>query len=174
MKKLFKLLYLFIGKKLPNSFATISFGSRKIRYFLVKNFINKIGTNVNIESGATFDSDLTIGNNSGIGINAFIQGPTSIGDYVLMGPDVQIYTRNHRYDRIDIPMYEQGESEIKEVKIGNDVWIGARSIILPGVTIGDGAVIAAGSIVTKDVESYAVVGGNPAKIIKYRSKIKVH
>ena len=91
-----------------------------------------------------------------------------------MGPDVQIYTRNHRYDRIDIPMYEQGESEIKEVKIGNDVWIGARSIILPGVTIGDGAVIAAGSIVTKDVESYAVVGGNPAKIIKYRSKIKVH
>ncbi|MCI6691142.1 MULTISPECIES: acyltransferase [unclassified Clostridium] len=170
MKKLYKILYLFIGKKLPNSYAKLSFGSRKIRYFLVNNFVSKIGRNVNIESGANFDSNITIGNNSGIGINAFIQGPTYIGDHVLMGPDVQIYTRNHKYDRIDIPMYEQGESEIKPVTIGNDVWIGSRAIILPGVTIGDGAIIAAGAIVTKDVEPYAIVGGNPAKVIKYRNK----
>ena len=114
---------------------------------------------------------ISIGNNSGIGINAFIQGPSSIGDYVLMGPDVQIYTRNHKYDRVDIPMYNQGESEIKKVNIGNDVWIGSRAIILPGVTIGDGAIIGAGSIVTKNVEPYAIVGGNPAKVIKYRNKV---
>ncbi|MBS5951311.1 MAG: acetyltransferase [Clostridium sp.] len=170
MKSIYKLLYLFIGRRLPESFSKISFGAKGIRYFLVKNFITSIGSNVNIETRATFDSNISVGDNSGVGINAFIQGPTSIGKHVLMGPDVQIYTRNHRYDRIDIPMYDQGETEIQEVKIGDDVWIGARSIILPGVHIGNGSIIAAGSIVTKDVEPYAIVGGNPAKVIKYRNK----
>lgn len=170
MKSVYKILYLFIGRRLPESFSKISFGAKSIRYFLVKNFITSIGSNVNIETKATFDSNISVGDNSGIGVNAFIQGPTSIGKHVLMGPDVQIYTRNHRYDRVDIPMYHQGETEIEEVKIGDDVWIGARSIILPGVHIGNGAVIGAGSIVTKDVEPYAIVGGNPAKVIKYRHK----
>ena len=112
---------IFIGRKLPGSFSKISFGTKGIRYFLVKNFITNIGSNVNIETKTTFDSNISVGDNSGIGVNAFIQGPTSIGKYVLMGPDVQIYTRNHRYDRIDIPMYDQGKTEIEEVKIGDDV-----------------------------------------------------
>lgn len=66
------------------------------------------------------------------------------------------------------PEYEYNEPEFKQVKIGNDVWIGARAMIMDGVTVGDGAVIAAGAVVTKDVPPYAVVGGVPAKIIKYR------
>lgn len=57
---------------------------------------------------------------------------------------------------------------MKPIHIGNDVWIGARSIIMDGVSIGDGAIVAAGSVVTKDVPPYAVVGGSPAKIIKYK------
>jgi len=86
----------------------------------------------------------------------------------MMGPDVMIYTQNHRFDRIDIPMIEQGNTEPKPVVIEDDVWIAARSIILPGVTIGKGAVIAAGAVVTKDVPPYTVVGGVPARKIKLR------
>jgi len=79
-----------------------------------------------------------------------------------------IYTSNHRFDRTDIPMIDQGNTEPKAVVIEDDVWIAARAIILPGVRIGKGAVIAAGAVVTKDVPPYTVVGGIPARKIKSR------
>lgn len=85
----------------------------------------------------------------------------------MMGPDVVILTHTHNIDRIDIPMEQQG-SRIAKVSIGNDVWIGMRSIIMPGVTIGNGVVIGAGAIVTNDVPDYAIVGGVPVRIIKFR------
>ena len=84
-----------------------------------------------------------------------------------MGPNVTILTHTHIIDRTDIPMGQQG-MRIAEVVIGNDVWIGMRVIIMPGIKIGDGAVIGAGAVVTKDVPDFAIVGGVPAKIIKYR------
>ena len=86
----------------------------------------------------------------------------------MMGTDVTVITRNHRFDRIDIPMMRQGFEEEKPVYIGDDVWIGDRVIILPGVHVGNGCVIAAGSVVTKDVAPYTVVGGVPAHFIKER------
>lgn len=67
-------------------------------------------------------------------------------------------------------MVEQGKTKPKPIKIGNDVWIGTRVIILPDVVIGDGSIIGAGAVVTHSVPEKAVVGGNPAKIIKYRIK----
>lgn len=79
-----------------------------------------------------------------------------------------IFHGDHEMSRRDIPMRLQGDSVSKPVVIGDDVWIGARSIILKGVHIGKGAVIAAGAVVTKDVPEYAIVGGVPAKVIKYR------
>ena len=85
----------------------------------------------------------------------------------MMGPYVTILTHTHKIDRTDIPMGQQGNI-VKEVVIGNDVWIGMRSIIMPGVKIGNGAVIGAGAVVTKDVPDYAIVGGVPAKVIRYR------
>lgn len=85
----------------------------------------------------------------------------------MMGPDVAILTHTHRINRTDIPMGQQG-SLVKEVIIGDDVWIGMRSIIMPGVRVGNGAVIGAGAVVTKDVPDYAIVGGVPAKVLKYR------
>ena len=85
-----------------------------------------------------------------------------------MGTDVTIITRNHRFDRTDIPMMEQGFEEERPVYIGNDVWIGDRALILPGVHIGDGSIIAAGAVVTKDVPPYSIVAGVPARKIRDR------
>ena len=79
-----------------------------------------------------------------------------------------MYSRNHAFDRIDIPMCEQGYLPEKTIVISDDVWIGGHVIILPGVHIGNGAIVGAGAVVTKDVPQYAIVGGNPAKVIKYR------
>jgi maltose O-acetyltransferase len=86
----------------------------------------------------------------------------------MMGPDVMIISRGHNFSRLDIPMMSQGDSDPKLVVFENDVWIGARAIILPGVHIGQGAIVGAGAVVTKDVPPYAIVGGNPAKVIKSR------
>lgn len=136
---------------------------------IARGILYKCGKNVNIEKGANFGTGkgVSIGNNSGLGINCKIRGPLIIGENVMMGPDVTILTHTHRIERTDIPMDKQG-SIVKGVTIGNDVWIGMRSIIMPGVKIGNGAVIGAGAVVTKDVPDYAIVGGIPAKVIRYR------
>jgi len=84
-----------------------------------------------------------------------------------MGPDVKIYSRNHQYDRLDIPIQQQGKNYYKTT-IANDVWIGANVIITAGCTIGNHVIIAAGAVVTKDVPDYAIVGGVPAKTIGTR------
>ena len=142
-----------------------------------KLMLPKCGDNVNIEKNATFSIRTEIGNNSGIGVNAHFYGKVVIGDNVMMAPDCIIYVRNHESSRLDIPMCEQGSTEERPVVIGNDVWIGGRVIILPGVKIGDGAIIGrigdmsvvgACSVVTKDVSEYDVVAGNPARVIKNR------
>ena len=86
----------------------------------------------------------------------------------MMGSDCVIYSRNHAFDRTDIPMMQQGYQPEKPVVIGNDVWIGGHVILLPGVHIGDGAVIGAGAVVAKSIPPYAVAVGNPARVIKYR------
>ncbi|CAG9606591.1 Maltose O-acetyltransferase [Pseudoneobacillus rhizosphaerae] len=164
-----KLFYSLIAKRLPISYSRFSLGSKKVRGYCGKLILRECGENINIEKGAQFDSSIVLGNNSGIGINAVIGSEVKIGNNVMMGPECIIYTSNHRFDRTDIPMCEQGFQETKPVIIGNDVWIGGRVIILPGVSIGDGAIIAAGAVVSKDVPKYAIVGGVPAKIIDYRS-----
>lgn len=124
---------------------------------------------MNIEKGAQICSGISLGDNSGIGENAWmLSDGITIGNDVMMGPDCMMFTSNHRTDNLDIPMWHQGFTEVKPIVIEDDVWIGARVIILQGVTIGRGSIIAAGSVVTKDVEPYSIVGGNPAKLIKKR------
>lgn len=162
-----RVLYLF-ASHLPESFFWLNIGQKQIRAFCGKLILEKCGKGVNIEKGANFPSSAELGDYSGIGIRAQINGKVTIGSNVMMGPDVCIYVRNHAFDQTDIPMNQQGFSPEKPVFIEDDVWIGAKVIILPGVHIGTGAVIGAGSVVTKDVPDYAVVGGNPARILKMR------
>ena len=90
-----------------------------------------------------------------------------LGDNVLMGPGVKIFSSNYTTTDIDVPMIFQPFVE-KDIVIGNDVWLGSNSVIVAGVKIGDGSIIAAGSVVTKDIPEYTIAGGIPAKPIKSR------
>lgn len=110
---------------------------------------------------------ISIGSGSGLGVNCSVHVPLRIGGNVMMGPEVTILTHTHNIERTDIPMGQQG-MRVVEVVLGNDVWIGMRVVIMPGVKVGNGAVIGSCAVVTKDVPDFAVVGGAPAKIIKYR------
>ena len=130
------------------------------------------GRDVNVEAGADFGKGkgIAIGDRSGIGIRARLDSPVSIGNDVMMGPDVLIFTRNHRFSRLDVPMIEQGSTDPQGVVIGNDVWIGERAIILPGVVIGDGAIVGAGAVVREAVPPLAIAIGNPAQVVDYREE----
>lgn len=168
-RKLSRFLYEAIAKHLPKSSSRVKIG-RNLRTFCVKRMLSEVGEDVNIERMADIASNkLKIGSHSGIGVRSYLQGDITIGDYVMMAPDVSIFTTNHNTERIDIPMSLQGNAPEKPVVIGNDVWIGTRVTIMGGVKIGNHTIIAAGAVVTKDVPDYAVVGGVPAKVIKYRS-----
>ena len=164
-----RVLYEFVFKHLPSSMAPLG-GKffKSLRAFAVRRFVSSCGKNVNIEHGAVISSKLTIGDNSGVGVDCVCGGPITIGDNVMMGPECVLLTRNHAFDKTDIPMCRQGFQEDKPIVIGNDVWLGRRVIILPGVTIGDGAIIGAGAVVTKSVPAYAIAAGNPAVVKKYR------
>ena len=170
LKKLLCLAaYYGFARYLPASTSPMTRWARKIRRLICRPIFDKCGDNVNVESGAHFANGggISIGSGSGIGVNCRIHGPLQIGDYVMMGPDVVILTHTHNIERTDIPMGSQG-SRVAKVVIGNDVWIGMRSIIMPGVKIGNGVVIGAGAVVTKHIPVFAVVGGVPAKIIRFR------
>ena len=165
-----KAIYNLIGRHLPLSDSKVSLGSKKIRAFCGKLILKQCGENVNIEKGAQFSSEVCLGDNSGIGMNAQIASHVSIGKDVMMGPECMMYTVNHGMARTDIPMWKQSFTAPKPIVIEDDVWIGSRVIILPGVHVGRGSVIGAGSVVTKSIEPYSIVGGNPAKLIRKRER----
>ena len=160
-------LYHGLAKHMPPSYSLFKLGQTRFRRFCGKLIMGSVGENVNIEKGAIFTHKCSIGKNSGIGINAKL-GNVKIADNVMMGPDVVILTANHEFSKTDIPMILQGSQKEQPVFIGNDVWIGERTIVLPGVKIGEGAIIGAGSVVTKSVAAYTIVAGNPAKVIGNR------
>lgn len=89
-----------------------------------------------------------------------------IEDDVMLGSGVHIYVSNHRFDDVTIPIIDQGHYDSKPVRIAHGAWVGANCVLLPGVTIGENAVVGAGSIVTRDVPPRWVAAGNPAKILK--------
>lgn len=144
------------------------------------------GSNVSLgHSADVIPSHIHCGHHVHIGPHASFMASIAhiyIGNYVTFGPSVTIRGGDHRIDLIGKHIYEIGEDEKllendKDVIIEDGVWCGCNVIILKGCHIGKGAVVAAGSVVTKDVPPYAIVGGNPAKVIKFRfteEQIKEH
>ena len=142
------------------------------RYQIGRNFHSGRGVNLWAKNG------ITIGNNFYIGRYSQIECDATIGDNVIFGNNVALVGRyDHHYEQIGMPI--RLASQIRdedykwkgltsEIKIEDDVWVGYGAMIMSGVTLGKGAIIAAGSVVVKDVEPYAIVGGNPAKFLKYR------
>ena len=112
---------------------------------------------------------LTVGDRSSLAARCFIgcSGEISIGNDVMLGPAVSIFSENHNFSDPDRTIKSQGVVRSSTI-IENDVWIGANSTLLSGVTIGQGAVVAANSVVSRDVPAFAVVAGNPARLIKSR------
>lgn len=174
MRAFFLILYYGICRHLPKSTMPV-FGKvfKSFRLMCAKRILKKCGHNVNIEQGAYFGNgkDVELGNNVGLGKNfKMLSRSLVVEDYLMMAEDVLFLGSNHEHSRIDIPMGEQKSTEGKTpLLIAGDVWIGARAIILPGCKrIGHGAIIGAGAVVTKDVPDWAIVGGNPAKVLKMR------
>ena len=113
--------------------------------------------------------NLEIGDDVDLALNVLIEtsGGVTIGDRTLIGYGVKIFSSNHHVPPNHGNIFGAGHSD-SAVLIGKDVWLGANVIVLPGRTIGDGAVVGAGSIVTKDVPAFAIVAGNPAKFVRVR------
>lgn len=169
MKKFLYFIYLVFFRNTPEDYRPYSLFFPQARSFLVKNFLKSCGKKPLVKNRAEISLFATIGDYSEIGTRCMIQSNVHLGSYVIMGPDVKIYSRNHKFGSLDIPIAKQGKHYL-ETYVGDDVWIGANVIITAGCKVGNHCIIAAGSVVTKDVPDYAVVGGVPAKIIKYRNK----
>lgn len=142
----------------------------RFRAALLGVLADSVGEDIEIRKGAYFGdgSGLEIGDRSQLGENSRLDHNVRIGSDVLMGPDVIMITHLHEHGSTDIPMKDQGGVMAGAITIGDDVWIGARVVVLPGVSIGSHSILAAGAVVTKDVAPYSVVGGVPAQLIRDR------
>jgi len=144
-----------------------------LRRYLLKGIAQQCGQDIIVKHNCYIGSGhgLVVGDRTQLGQNARIDQAVRLGNDVVMGPDVVIMTNAHRFDAVDVPINQQGNFPLAPVTIGNDVWLGTRVVVLPGVTIGDGAVIGAGSIVTKDIPPLSVAVGNPAKVLRQRGQL---
>ena len=145
--------------------------------FIKKSF-SKCGHNVRVGRKTRFVGikNIIFGDNISVGENNFFictRAKIIFGNNIMLAPNVTFITGGHKTDvvgkyMIDVKNSEKTEKDDKDIVLEGDNWIGANATILKGVTIGFGAVVAAGSVVTKDIEPYSIVGGVPAKLIKYR------
>ena len=133
---------------------------------IIKELFGSVGVNPSIEHNFHCDLgyNIHVGENFYAGYNCTIldMAEVTIGDNCMIGPNVGLYTAGHSIE----PKDRNKSGYAIPIKIGNDVWIGGSCVILPGIKIGDNSIIAAGSVVTKDVPTNSIVAGNPAKIIK--------
>ena len=149
----------------------------------------KLGKNTTFGRGTVFyaPNRITVGNNVYIGKYCSLETDLEIGNNVLIGSNVGLVGKyDHDYSQVgksikDSPWIGDEDYRFKgqglKIRIEDDTWIGFGAVVLSGVTVGRGAIVAAGSVVTKDVPPYAIVGGNPAKVLSYRfeeSQIQEH
>jgi maltose O-acetyltransferase len=169
-RKITLLLYYCVAYFLPDSNFPGGQVYRRARALLCRRFFALAGEGVNVES-RVFVADgrhLSLGAHSGLGTGSRVYGAT-IGDNVIIAPQVVFLKDNHRFGDIERPIGGQGRSDIALPIVEDWAWIGERAIILPGRRIGRGAIVGAGAVVTRDVEPFSIVGGNPARVIGHRT-----
>jgi acetyltransferase-like isoleucine patch superfamily enzyme len=146
-----------------------------LRSSVLKPHFATVGDRVRVHVGARIRNveKLALGEFVTLGVDNFIQaaGGVTIGDYSLLGPGVKVWSINHVFDDSEKLIREQG-AEYKPVVIGRDVWIGSNAFIMPGTELGDGCIVAAGSVVgAKKYPPYSKLMGNPARVIGSRKKV---
>ncbi|MHB9146729.1 MAG: acyltransferase [Symbiobacteriia bacterium] len=155
--------------------AVPGIGGLMLRRLVAGAFLARVGHRLKLSRGVTLAGrrKLSIGNNffANGGCRIEASGGVTIGDNVLLGPNVVIQSTHHIFADPIRPICTQGTTAGK-ITIGDDVWLGANVVVLPGVDLGKGSVVAAGAVVTKEVPPYAVVAGVPAKLVKWRQDPK--
>jgi acetyltransferase-like isoleucine patch superfamily enzyme len=162
--------YLFATHLPDRSFPGGRF-SRIVRERVCRRLFASAGADIDVGS-RVFIGDgrfIHIGTRSGLGSGSRVYGAI-IGSDVICGPGVLFLKENHRYDDLSRPIRSQAYTEHELPVVGDGAWIGERAIILPGRRIGEGAIVGAGAVVTRDVEPYEIVGGNPAHPIGHRAR----
>lgn len=144
-----------------------------IRSLFLPRFLGGMGKRTIIKDGfrVTNPERVQIGSDCTFAIRVFITGGggVTIGNFVGIGPDAKIWSVNHRYEDPDTPWLKQ-DYERASVTIEDDVWLGANCFIMPGCTIGKGAIVSAGTVLMKSVPPYALVAGNPGRVVGWRKK----
>jgi len=168
-------VYLGFARHLPWSPRPGGAVATVVRRACARLMLDSCGRDVNIEHGAWFGSGtgIEVGDRSAIGMDALVIGPLSIGADVMMGPRCVIISENDAISGMDRPMNSQGMSSSRRIVIEDDVWTGAGVTILAGRRVGRGSVVGAGAVVTRDVPPLAVVGGNPAVVIRRRDESRL-
>lgn len=145
----------------------LSIAQKEERRKLIEELFFEVGEDCTIYPGFHCDNgkNITIGKHAFINYNVTImdRGKVKIGDHILLAPNVVITTSNHP---LDLKIRRDSLGYASPIEIGDDVWIGANAVILPGVKIGNNVVVAAGAVVTKDVEDDSIVAGVPAVKIR--------
>lgn len=133
----------------------------------IRRTAKKVGRNLYVAGASKVNRGTVLGDNVRLhGMKITGKGKVNIGSYVIAAGDCLIITQNHNYEGESIPYDET--LIVRDVEIGDFVWIGARVLILPGTKIGEGAIIQGGAVVHGEIPPYAIAGGNPAKVFKYR------
>jgi maltose O-acetyltransferase len=174
MRRLRFALYVAVLRWLPASTMPGGGVGLRLRRWCVTPLLARAGSDINVEHGALFGGggSVELGDRSGIGINCRLHGPVRIGNDVMMGPNVTIHALSHTTTDTARPMREQGFDDPRPVVVGDDVWIGEKVIILPGVHVGPHSILGAGAVVRSDVPAYSVVAGNPARVIRDRREAR--
>jgi len=159
----------FLLKDIPRDYGS------EIRRRVYRRFFGKMGEGVYIREDVRIVNidKLYVGDHSHIGISNMLQagGGIELGDHVVLGPGVKIWSINHKFDDLAKPIMEQGY-EYKKVVIGNHCWIGANAFIMPGANLGEGTIVSAGSVVGgKVIPPYKILAGNPARVIGSREPV---
>lgn len=165
-------LYYAVAQRLPDYSFPKGNAFRTVRALACKSFFGSTGEWINVEGGVFVGDgrDVHLGDGSSIGHGSRMYG-AQVGRDVMIGPECVFLKENHAFGDISRPIRAQGYTGVTPPVIEDEAWIGERAIILPGRTVGRGAIVGAGSVVTRNVAPYSIVAGNPARVIGHRTAI---